>query len=313
MRILFAATPGIAVPTLRALAASGHSVSVLTTMPAPTGRGGRLLPSEIDREATGLGLECVRAEKLDGGVRSLLEGRFDLLVSFAFGKIFGPKFLGLFPRGGLNVHPSLLPRWRGPSPLAAAIRACDSQTGLSLQWLDLEMDKGDLLFQTHRPLEGTETTALLTLWAAEAAPGALLPVLAALESGKATSWRQEESLATYCSLIQKTDGRLDWSRGARELDALVRASNPWPGATTFWNRHPLTFWDSRHCLETTEDAKHPPGTVLRLDKSTGLLIKTGDGLLVARELQLPARKSLDYRSFLNGSPGLIGSLLGDAS
>jgi len=311
MRILFAATPGIAVPTLHALAVSGHSVGVLTTMPAPTGRGGRLMPCEIDREATILGLECVRAEKLDAGVRTLLEGRFDLLVSFAFGKIFGPKFLALFPRGGLNVHPSLLPRWRGPSPLAAAISARDSQTGLSIQRLDLEMDKGDLLAQTHRLLDGTETTAALTLWAAETAPAALLPVLAALGSPEAPSWRQDESLATYCSLLQKTDGHLDWSRSARELDALVRASNPWPGATTRWNGKPLALWDSRHCPETTEDAKQLPGKVLRLDKSTGVLIKTGDGLLVARELQLPARKSLDYRSFLNGSPGLIGSLLGD--
>ncbi|MEI8094711.1 MAG: methionyl-tRNA formyltransferase [Spirochaetales bacterium] len=372
MRILFAATPSIAVPALEALVSAGYRVAVLTNPPAPTGRGGRLTPSEIDQRASVLGLEVIRAEKLDAAVRTLLDGRFDLLISFAFGKIFGPKFLALFPQGGLNVHPSLLPRWRGPSPLSAALAAGDTETGLSIQKLALEMDTGDVVLQRRLPLGGHETTASLTLWAADAAASALVDTLAALPEFLAKAVAQDSNLATYCHLVQKADGRLDWTRSARELDALVRACNPWPGAFTMWNGQKLTIWDSRvydavgrteapygDNLSRTEapygasvgskqsppgngrteapsgasvgskqsppgngrteapsgasvgSKQSPPGTVLSLDKESGILVKTGDGFLVVRELQLPARKSLDYRSFVNGSPGLIGSLLGD--
>jgi methionyl-tRNA formyltransferase len=270
------------------------------------------------------------AEKLDGPLREQLAGRFDLLVSFAFGKIFGPKLLALFPLGGLNIHPSLLPRWRGPSPLSAAIAAGDTETGLSIQKLALQMDSGDLLLQTRRPLDGSETTASLTAWAATEAPSALLTVLGHIAEGTAVG-RPQQGEVTYCHLVQKGDGALDWTLPARVLDARIRACNPWPGATTTWQGQTLTIWDSRHHPDEAQQGNGPsrvevataastgseqyraarPGTVLSLDKGSGILIKTGDGLLVARELQLPARKSLDYRSFLNGWPGLIGSLLGD--
>jgi len=307
MNILFAGTPEIAVPSLEALVTAGHGVEVLTNPDAPSGRGGRHGPSPVKARALDLGLRVHQPEKLDGNARALFEGRFDLLVSFAFGRIFGPLFLGLFPLGGLNVHPSLLPRWRGPSPLTAALLARDPQTGISVQRLALKMDSGNVLVQSTLSLNGTETTGSLTAWASEAAVPLLLRAVALAEAG-AEGEVQNEALATVCSLTAKDDGRLVWTKAAADLDAQIRAYDPWPGAFTEWKGQRLVLRQSA----VVAGAPGVPGTV-SVDKSKGILIQTGDGLVAVRELQLPARKSLDFRSFLNGNPSLVGSRLGEPS
>lgn len=309
MTILFAGTPEIAVGCLDALVAD-HTVEVLTNPDAPTGRGAKVVASAVKVRALELGVPVHQPIKLDGSFRGLLEGRFDLLVSFAYGKIFGPLFLGLFPLGGLNVHPSLLPRWRGPSPLSAAILARDAETGISVQKLALHMDSGEVISRLVRSLDGTETTGSLTTWAAQASPGILVDALRALASGRAQGTVQDESEATYCSLTAKDDGRLDWQRSAVDLDAQIRAYDPWPGAFTCWNGQRLALRQSSVVPGPAGSAR--PGLV-SVDKSKGILIQTGDGLLAVRELQLPARKTMDFRSFLNGNPTLVGSCLGEPS
>jgi len=270
-----------------------------------------LTPSPVKARARDLGLEVHQPPKLDGPARDLFQGRFDLLVSFAYGKIFGPLFLGLFPAGGLNVHPSLLPRWRGPSPLTAAILARDSQTGISVQKLALKMDSGDVVVRSFRPLDGTETTGSLTEWAAAAAPALLVDAVRRMESGAPGAEVQDEGSATFCSLVQKNDGRLDWGLSASELDAKIRAYDPWPGAFTDWAGQRLALKGSS--VVPGAGPGVAPGTVVSVDKSNGILVQTGDGLVAVRELQLPARKSLDFRSFLNGNPSLVGSRLGEPS
>ena len=309
MRILFAGTPAIAVPSLEALASAGHKVEVLTNPDAPTGRGGALTPPPVKARALELGLAVHQPSKLDGGARALFTGRFDLLVSFAYGRIFGPLFLGLFPQGGLNVHPSLLPRWRGPSPLTAAILARDPETGISVQRLALEMDCGDVLVRYVRPLDGSETTGSLTDWAAGASGDLLVRAVGDVEAGREASLAQEPSGAVYCTLTAKEDGRLDWSLTAPEIDARIRAYDPWPGTFTAWGSQRLVIRGSS--LVPGSSTGLPPGTVASVDKSKGILVQTGDGLVAVRELQLPARKSMDFRSFLNGNPTLVGSRLGE--
>jgi methionyl-tRNA formyltransferase len=311
MTILFAGTPAIAVGCLGALVEAGHRVEVLTNPDAPTGRGGKVAPPPVKVRALELGLAVHQPPKLDAQARALFEGRFDLLVSFAYGRIFGPLFLGLFPRGGLNVHPSLLPRWRGPSPLTAAILARDAETGISVQKLALKMDCGDVVIRSVRPLDGTETTGSLTDWAAAAAPELLVEAVRRLGSPTLEAEVQDEGRATYCGLVQKDDGRLDWSLSAREIDARIRACDPWPGAFTGWDGQRLTLRGSS--VVPGAGPGLPPGTVASVDKSNGILVQTGDGLVAVRELQLPARKSLDFRSFLNGNPALVGSRLGEPS
>jgi len=310
MNILFAGTPDIAVPCLGALVAAGHTVEVLTNPDAPTGRSSTPTPPPVKVRALELGLAVHQPPKLDGAARAPLEGRFDLLVSFAYGRIFGPLFLGLFPQGGLNVHPSLLPRWRGPSPLSAAIAAGDSQTGISVQRLALEMDRGDVVIRVFRTLDGTETTGSLTAWAAETAPAVLVEAVASLAAGTVRPQAQNDAEATYCSLVKKDDGVLDWSRSAVLLDAQIRACDPWPGASTLWKGLRLGL---RQSSVVAGDSGLPPGSVVAVDKSNGILIQTGEARLAIRELQLPGRKSLDFRSFLNGNPSLVGSRLGEPS
>lgn len=310
MRLLFAGTPAIAVPCLDALVSAGHQVEVLSNADALAGRGGRLTPPPVKVRALELGVSVHQPERLDASVRDRFAGRYDLLVSFAYGKIFGPKFLALFPLGGVNVHPSLLPRWRGPSPLSATLLARDAKTGISVQRLALAMDAGDVLVRSELPLTGTETTGSLTEWAAHSSAPLLLEALEAVASQRPPLLVQNDDEATYCQLLTKEDGRLDWSRPALALDAQVRACDPWPGTFTSWKGERLAL---RQSSVRGAGSSQTPGTVVSVDKSDGILIQTGDGLLAVRELQLPARKALDFRSFLNGNPSLVGSCLGEPS
>jgi methionyl-tRNA formyltransferase len=167
MKVLFAGSPEIAVPLLERLA-EAHKVQVLTNPDMPSGRGRKLTPNPVKHRSLELGLPVHQPQKLDREFReTLIPWEPEILVSFAFGKIFGPKFLGLFPQGGINVHPSLLPRYRGPSPIPAAILAGESQTGISIQKLALAMDAGDILAQEIWPLKGEETTLSLSEYAAQ--------------------------------------------------------------------------------------------------------------------------------------------------
>lgn len=314
MRLLFAATPDIAVPTLDWLATSGHQVEVLTNPDAPVGRSAALVASPIKLAALAHGLTVHQPARLDQAVRDQLSGRFDLLVSFAYGKIFGPKFLALFPAGGLNLHPSLLPRWRGPSPLNAALLHRDAITGLTIQRLALAMDSGDIVWQIEVPLTGQETAVSLALWAAQTAPAALQAVLDALTAGRLHPRPQNSADATYCSILSKADGRLDWTRSALDLDAQIRALCPWPGTWTSWRGLTLLLPEAGVYTEALPAYLSPsdrPGQVIGVDKRKGILVQTGEGFLVLRSLQLQTKKLLDYQSFINGNRDFIGAVLGD--
>ncbi|MCL2609671.1 MAG: methionyl-tRNA formyltransferase, partial [Treponema sp.] len=242
LRVFFAGTPAIAVPALEAVARADGSggfvlAGLLTAPDAAKGRSGRAEPSDCARALAGIAPEVpvFKPEKLDSGARERVgELRPDLLVSFAYGKIFGPKFLALFPRGGINVHPSLLPRHRGPSPIPAAILAGDSETGISVQRLAERMDCGDVLARERLALNGRETTASLGAEVAGRAAGLLVSVLAELAGGELVGEEQAEGLASYCRLLSKEDGRMDWGLSAAELDARVRAFDPWP---LCWTHH----------------------------------------------------------------------------
>lgn len=309
-RILFAGTPEIALPTLRVLAAApGLTLGVLTNPDASAGRSRELIPSPVKALGQSLGLEVFSPEKLDGEFRSQMEGRWDLLISFAYGKIFGPKFLGLFPRGGINIHPSLLPRWRGPSPLNAAIIAGDSQSGLSIQTLAQEMDSGDLIYQETWELQGRETSLTLGDKAGVRASEVIVPVLEDYLSGRAVLRPQSPDGITYCRLLKKEDGLIDWNLSAKEIEWKIRGLNPWPGAFTTVQGQKLTLWESGVVEKTSSGAL--PGTIIDLDKKDGILVQTAQGLLAVRQLQLASKKSMDHRSFINGFPGLPGLRLGE--
>ena len=309
MRILFAGSPGIAVPALKAVAESCTLAGLLTNPDSPKGRSGKPEPTECALAVQKYSLPVLKPEKLDSEARALaVDLRPDLLISFAYGKIFGPKFLAMFPLGGINIHPSLLPKYRGPTPIPAVIINRESETGLTIQKLAAEMDSGDILVQQTVPLNGQETTSSLSeLMAAKAA--ALLPdVLKGIAAGTITAHKQDHNAATYCSLIAKEDGRIDWNRSAAEIEARIRAFDPWPLCWTMHGDLQLFILQAR--IVEGCGGRAAPGQVLGKDRDLGILIQTGEGILAAGKLQYRAKKALEWNVFLNGARNFVGAKLG---
>lgn len=325
MRILFAGSPAIAVPSLEALERTHEIVGVLTNPDSAKGRGKRVEPTEVsaaaarisaERAARGLPfLPILKPERLLSEAREAVAAlEPDLLAVVAYGKIFGPKFLALFPKGGVNLHPSPLPKYRGCAPIPAAILNRDAETAVAVQRLALEMDAGDILGVERIPLSFEETTGTLSALAAERGAALLVSVVDAIAAGAEKATPQNAAAATYCSMIRKEDGRIDWTRSALELDALVRAYSPWPGAHTVHGSQVLNVLEARPyagAFSAGESAE--PGKVLGIDKSAGILVQTGSGLLALRSLQYETKKALDWRSFLNGARDFLGSRLGAAA
>ncbi len=313
MQLLFAGTPAIAVPTLRHVAARFPVVGVLTAPDARAGRGRTLSPPAVKVAAEELGLTVLQPPRLDEDARAAVRNLGpDMLVSFAYGKIFGPKFMGIFPDGGLNVHPSLLPKYRGPSPIAAAILAGDSETGITVQYISLYMDAGAVVAARRLPLTGEETTGSLTQRVAEQAGDLLVDTLERIEEGNAEPVPQNEQEASYCKLIEKEDGAIDWTLEVEHIERMVRAYNPWPGAFTDYDGKRLTIWEAGiYNGEQARTCEHSqPGSVCGVDKGHGILVKTGDGVLAVRRLQLQSGKPVDWKSFINGHRDFPGTVLG---
>jgi methionyl-tRNA formyltransferase len=316
MKILFSGTPYIAVPALETIAEKHTVTCVLTNPDRPKGRGKKPVPTPVKEKAVELGLETIECTKIDTAIREAVGAKgADLLVVAAFGKIFDKDFLDLFPKGGINLHPSLLPKYRGPSPIPAAILEREEQTGVTVQQLALKMDSGDILAQEIIPLEGTETTDVITKQAAHIGARLLPEVIESIEKGTAKPVPQDDSKATYCRLLKKADGSIDWNSDAQKISAMVRAFFPWPKAYTYFEGKKLNIL---YALPAGENGPQESGRegaageVLGIDKRAGILIQTGYGILAVTHLQLEAKKALDWRSFLNGTHGFIGSRLGEA-
>lgn len=329
LKVVFAGSPECAVPALEATAKSHAIVAVLTNPPAPAGRSATPIPTPVHAAALTLqergiiqpGTPILTPEKITDEIRAAIAATEpDCMACFAYGKIFGPKTLALFPMGAFNVHPSLLPRWRGCAPVPAAILAQDAETGVTVQRMALEMDAGDIVAQRAFPLDGTETADGLLTKSSAIGAELLVEALRALESGTLSAKAQEGDKATYCSMLRKEDGRIDWSESASAISARIRAFHPWPGAFTsapnhaapsgFANlivhrAHPLSARDATNPAEMPE-----PGTVLSIDKKEGILVQTGNGVLALEILQWQTKKTLDWKSFINGTRDFVGSTLG---
>ncbi len=317
MRILFAGTPALAVPCLEKAAHAHEVVGVLTSPDQPSGRGRAPVPPPVKEAAERLGLRVLQPEKLDAAFLEVVRGLApDALVVAAFGKIFRKSLLDLFPFGGINVHPSLLPRHRGPSPISAAIMAGDRETGVSIQKIALKFDTGDIYAQEVFPLKCDETTAGLTDALALVGARLLETVLAGFSSGQAPVARaQDDSQATYSHTLTKEDGMVRWEEPAEVIERKVRAFDPWPRAATTRGGETILLLKS-HVYPVTlgEDQDRPetemPGTVRAVDRGHGLLVRTGRGILAVERLQQQFKKPMDWRSFVNGHPDIIGARLG---
>lgn len=298
-------------PSFNSLVDDFEVVGVLCAPDANSGRGKKRIAPPIKIAAEKRTLPVFQPERLDAKARSQIARlKAQLLVVFAYGRLFGPKFLSLFSEGGINLHPSALPKFRGPSPISATILAGCSQAAISVQKIALEMDAGDILIQKSFPLRGNETTASLSAALSHAAVPLLVKVLNDIIVRNLKPIPQNELEATYCKPILKEDGLIRWNLQASRIEKMVRAYNPWPKARTSINGKSLAILGAE-LMKSSSSAEEAPGTVLAVDKSRGILIQTGGGILILKQLQLATRKSLDFRAFLNGTQVKIGTILGD--
>jgi methionyl-tRNA formyltransferase len=319
MRVLFAGSPAIAIPSLEAIAREHELAAVLSNPPSPQGRGKATLPTPVAQaisSISGSAVPLFEFEKLGPAERQRIAYvQPDILVAFAYGKLFGPKFLALFPRGGINIHPSLLPRHRGSSPIQQAILDGDEKTGVSVQRIALEMDSGELLAVEEFSLDGRETASILSERCAHIGAKLCGNVLRAFENGREESWPQRGE-ATYCRKIQKDDGLIDWAKPVGELDAMIRAFDPWPGSFSFIKGQRLNILAASIYSGSLGQAsgealpKAPPGTIIGIDRASGIVVSTGKGFLSLTRLQLSGKKALSYKDFANGFRDLAGLTLG---
>ena len=313
MRIVFAGTPEFAVPALEVLH-DGEVCAVLTAPDRRAGRRGAVRAPAVKRAALARGLEVRQPERLGRAFTAeLARLQPDLLVAVAYGKIFRPYFLAIFARGGLNVHPSLLPQWRGPAPIPAAILAGARRTGVTVQRLAAEVDAGDIIAQREQPLDGSETSGSLAPRLAELGAALLRETVDAVAAGTERARPQNAADATHCALLRKEHGCIDWRRSAAAIERAVRAYDPWPRAFTTWEGRQLLVLEA--AVERAGDGAVPgaradPGQVVAVDREHGILVHTGARRLWIRRLQLQGRKPLDWRAFANGHPEIAGARLG---
>lgn len=311
MKILFAGTPEIGVPSLVALNENFEVVGVLTNPDRPQGRKKILVPSPIKEKALELGLPVIQPEKLSEASDEIEALGADIVVCIAFGKIFRKSFLDLFKHGGVNIHPSLLPIYRGPSPISEAIKNGDSLTGISIQRMALKMDSGNILHQEELTLDGTETTGSLTEKVANLSAPLIVKVISELEDGSITEYEQDHDKATFCKLIKKSDGVIDWTMKTVDLLNFIRAFNPWPLAQTTFLDKSLNIIEAKNADDIdVNDLNEESGEVLSYSKAKGYLVKTSDGAIYVTVLQLQSKKVLDYKSFNNGVQNFVGARLG---
>lgn len=299
-RILFAGTPDFALTALRALHGAGHAVPAVITRPdRAAGRGRRLTASPVGKWAREAGLNLLQPAnwKDPSLTRRLRDFGADLLVVAAYGSILPAAALGVCERGAVNVHASLLPRWRGASPVAAAILAGDSHTGATLMQMDAGLDTGPLLAARRTRIEPHETTGALERRLARLGADLLLERLPAILAGELEAVPQDAALSTYAPLVAKRQGRLDWTRPAEELARCVRAFDPWPVAHAMWGGRPLRLWQAR----ALDGAAGEPGRVLSISRD-GMDLATVSGVLRVGEVQLPGRRRMPAVDAARGAP-----------
>jgi methionyl-tRNA formyltransferase len=293
---------------------------VLTNPDSVKGRGGGGIDNPaaqtpVAAAAALLGIPVIKTDTLDdAAIEKARSFSADLLVCFAYGVFFPPQFLRLFPLGGINAHPSLLPKYRGATPIQEAILRGDRETGVSIQYLTDELDAGDVIAAERFPLDGRETAETLGALAAEKAAALLVKAVSLIAHGAAAPVKQDGAAATYCDRIEKEAGLIDWTRPAAEIDAQIRAYTPWPLCRTEANGRGLLILEARPFEGTSAQSGDtpppPPGTVCGASRDAGILIETGAGILAVTRLQWQAKKPLFFRDFLNGARDFTGTRLG---
>jgi methionyl-tRNA formyltransferase len=315
MRVAFAGTPEFAQVALARLHAAGFEVPLVMTQPdRPAGRGMKLQPSPVKQVALehGIAVAQPRSLRLDGKYPAdaraardaLMAACADVLVVAAYGLILPQWVLDLPPKGCINIHASLLPRWRGAAPIHRAIEAGDSRTGITIMQMDAGLDTGDMLLVESLDIRPDDTTATLHDRLAALGGRLIVEALELAACGGLARTPQPDTGMTYAHKIEKAEGLVDWAQPAAVIERRMRAFDPFPGASTLLDGEPLKLWRAR-----IGDGSGTPGTVLE-QQADGPTVACGDGALTLLELQRPGGKRLSARQFLQTHPVAPGTLLG---
>lgn len=308
MNVIFAGTPEFAVPTLDALVAAGHAISAVLTQPdRGAGRGRKRQPSPVKQRALAQGIPVLQPQTLrDDGVQTQLAALTpDLMVVVAYGLLLPRAVLDLPRHGCINVHASLLPRWRGAAPIARAIAAGDSQTGVTIMRMAKGLDTGDMLLQRTAPMTKTDTAKDLHDRLAAMGGDMLLDTLALIDSGQLAPQPQDDTQATYAAKLDKAEAQIDWQQPAEQLARRVRAYNPWPVAFSQLGKARVRIWQAQPVGQSPAAA---PGTIVAAGDD-GVDVATGEGVLRVTRLQWPGKRAMAAADVVRGRD-LVGQRFG---
>lgn len=308
MRLIYLGTPAFAVPTLERVVAAGHEVVEVVTQPdRPKGRGKQVAASPVKETALRLGLAVYQPERIrrPDAVEHLRAHGVEAMVIVGYGQIIPQSILDLAPRGIINVHGSLLPKYRGAAPIQWAVANGESVTGVTTMKIDAGLDTGDMLLKAETAIGVDETAVELGTRLAPIGADLLVETLARLDS--MVPEKQDPAKATYAPILKKEDGLIDWRQSAAAIHNRIRGLQPWPGAYTSFRGQTLNVWRSSVGVEAAPGAGAIPGQIVSLKP---VLVATGEGLLELREVQMEGRKRISASDFANGQRLSHNEMLG---
>lgn len=309
LRIIFMGTPEFAVPSLKMLHEAGYKIVAVVTQPdKPKGRGNKLSESPVKEFAISKGIEVLQPVKVRTKefVDSLKEFNPNLFVTAAYGRILTAEVLAIPEFGCINVHGSLLPKYRGASPIQTAIINGEKITGITTMFTDVGMDTGDILLKSEIEIGENITSSELHDILSELGAKALKNTIEALLDGNLKRIPQENALSTHCAMLQKETGKIDWNKPAKDVHNLVRGTNPWPGAFTYHSGQRLRIWKTEVMDGNYDHAKH--GQILVFKKGE-FIVKAKDGLIKILELQADSSRRMTSKEFAAGHLILEGDIL----
>ncbi|EKO3427939.1 methionyl-tRNA formyltransferase [Vibrio fluvialis] len=298
LRIVFAGTPDFAARHLAALLSSEHEVIAVYTQPdRPAGRGKKLTASPVKNLALEHNIPVYQPEnfKSDEAKQELAALNADIMVVVAYGLLLPKAVLDTPKLGCINVHGSILPRWRGAAPIQRSIWAGDAETGVTIMQMDVGLDTGDMLKIATLPIEASDTSGSMYDKLAELGPQALVECLSDIAQGTAVAVKQDDALANYAQKLSKEEAKIDWTLSAQAIERCVRAFNPWPMSHFAVADNQIKVWQARVEGGSSNQAA---GTILKADK-TGIYVATGAEILVLESLQIPGKKALPVQDILN--------------
>lgn len=309
MKIIFMGTPDFSVGTLKALIEAGHEIVLAVTQPdKPKGRGGKMQFPPVKEAAMEYQIPVFQPKKVRDPdcIEELRKYQADIMVVIAFGQILPAEILKMTPYGCVNVHASLLPKYRGAAPIQWAVINGEKVSGVTTMQMDEGLDTGDMLLKTEVVLDEKETGGSLHDKLSEAGAKLCVRTLKALEEKTLKPEAQGDSPTEYARMLDKSLGNIDWNQSAIEIERLIRGLTPWPSAYTDWDGKIMKIWEAR--VIAGQEPQEIPGTVVGVDKD-GFCVQTGQGLLKVLALQIPGKKRMEAGPFLRGYPIKQGTIL----